>query len=811
MCMTNPVTLRNRNWSVRQMNMRMGSYCYDENGELICEKTEHQHRDDCFEEKRELVCETPESSGHTHTDGCYEKVLTCGKEVHTHSSACYHVDPAGRAATEAIAVASTESIAAAAENSLVDNLNATAENIEPERNLDSSTENSVIEDSTDASPDNRTPGSNLGTLTDEVSGDAPGAWSSTEAAADVTAGAAASTGSTAGATVGVAPGRETSAGASTGSAAGTAASKGASTGSTAGTAASTGAAAATSAAAGYVPVLDELDFNTLLNQHTGIYYNKPAVTDTAVDNETDEANSTADKDEEQTADAAVNTGEILEADAAANTSESQEADAAANTGEAQETAAWNRIDQYTELSESDNLRLYLAFTIPAGSLNETNQTARYRLPGNIRLTDEQVDKINTSVNGIAAQYVSYDTLEILDQEMYGKYLGIESVEGTRMPSDDLNEYLADNSGQEFISATVKVENVFDEDTGLLKAQNLVFTFAPYTIQKNQHQYDSDGKPTKAGEEVNGWLTIDINTEQIDWKKADDEMQAAKVVFVEKDKKSDLDEISTELKLTGMNNSKAEDGVSDNAEIEQVSYSSVSFDDSITVTSGTLSTDTDAMSGDAGTETETEITVHVEADKDTFPEGTIMVLSAVSDDQMSAVAEAVEGAVEAPKTRGFHAVDISFRDAEGNEIEPLKPIRVSMTSDAIKRAVEDESTAPVVVHVNDPAADKTVAVKDVNTNDGGSQSTAVTDRNTDDGESADAAKTDESANTRPVTKSSESTAEQSSANPEIHAATVIETDTRSILCLCHRLYCGLPLGGKRQNVSFQHSRRRICQF
>ena len=102
----------------------------------------------------------------------------------------------------------------------------------------------------------------------------------------------------------------------------------------------------------------------------------------------------------------------------------------------------------------------------------------------------------------------------------------------------------------------------------------------------------------------------------------------------------------------------------------------------------------------------------------------------------------------------------------------------MTSDAIKRAVEDESTAPVVVHVNDPAADKTVAVKDVNTNDGGSQSTAVTDRNTDDGESADAAKTDESANTRPVTKSSESTAEQSSANPEIHAATVIETDTRT---------------------------------
>ena len=425
------------------------SDCYNENGDLICEKTEHQHGEDCFEEIQELVCETPESSGHTHTDGCYEKVLTCGKEVHTHSAVCYLVDSASRATTEAAAAASTESAAAADENGLDDS-------------LDESFDNGLPEDAATA-------------LTNEVSTDEAGEWASTEAAADATTGTAAATAAT-----------------------------------------------------------DAEEINT-----------EPSLV---------EPGSNPDPDTEETVDAvdAVNAGD-------------------------------------TEAAAADN--------------------------------------------------------------------------------------------------------------------------------KQDASQDSE----------------------------------------------------------------AEEKVPDNAGTEQVNYPSVSFDDSITVTSGALSTDTDAMSGDAGTETgtETEIIVHVEADKDTFPEGTTMVLSAVSEDQMTAVAEAVEGAVEAPKTRGFHAVDISFRDAEGNEIEPLKPIRVSMTSDAIKRAVEDESTAPVVVHVSDPVADMAGTEKDVNKNDGGSQSTDVTGRNTNDGESADAAETDEGANTRSVTEAeaSESIAEQSSAiSPEIPPATIIETDT-----------------------------------
>ena len=417
------------------------SDCYDGNGKLICEKDEHQHGEVCFEEVRELVCEIPESPGHQHDDSCYQKVLTCDKEVHTHSTACYHVDTAGQAAAEAIGFASTESAAASAENSL--------------------------DDSLDSSPDNSLPEKAATALTNEVSSDEAGEWASTEAAADATTGTAAATGAT-----------------------------------------------------------DAEEISTELSLV------EPGIN--------------PDPDTEETVNAvdAVNAGD-------------------------------------TEAAAADNKQ---------------------------------------------------DT-----------------------PQD----------------------------------------------------------------------------------------------------------------------SEAEDGASDNAETEQVSYPSVSFDDSITVASGALSTDTDAMSGDAGTETgtETEIIVHVEADNDTFPEGTTMVLSAVSDDQMSAVAEAVEGAVEAPKTRGFHAVDISFRDAEGNEIEPLKPIRVSMTSDAIKRAVEDGSTAPVVVHVSDFGADK--PAPDEGMGEGGSAG-AANAGNAEYAENADEVEDDQRGSGR-----SERIDEQASENaPESHspAAAVIETDT-----------------------------------
>ena len=449
-----------------------------------------------------------------------------------------------------------------------------------------------------------------------------------------------------------------------------------------------------------------------------------------------------------------------------------------------------------------------------------------------------------------------NTLEITDQEKHEAYLGLEAVEGSRRPSDDRGKYLAalpEQDGTECVSATVKVENVFDLDesgrgSGELIGQDLIITFSPYTIEKNRHGYDAGGQPTKAGETVSGWLTLDFNMQQVDWITTDtdtdvrmedagatdgenaeqadagatdgenaeqadaeaadgenveqadaedtgaqnedhansedadaqsknntdsedadaqsedqadsadkaetadtkeDEAETdekkevsedknvagqqlvkkiitttvtkkAKIVFAEKvkeDKKLGIkgtDEISTTLKMEEVRveeieASEEDESQEDNSEkaVEEDRQSSVrmpavTFDQSIFVHGGKLGSDTDTMESAAET---TTIKVHVEADEDTFPEGTTMVLANVTGDDLDSVAEAVENAVTSNdsvsnKTRGFHAVDISFRDANGKEIEPRKQIRVSMTSDAIKAAVEDETTAPVVVHVEE---------------------------------------------------------------------------------------------------------------
>ena len=413
------------------------SGCYDENGDLICEVPEHIHSEEngCFEEIRELICGIPESEGHQHDSSCYEKVLTCGKEAHTHSTACYTSSSTGAAGSmEAAAVASTASAAAASTES--------AAAADTENEAAGATEESV----------------------DDTSTDPAGANMSAE-----------------------------------------------------GDTAPTGTTGTVADSNGYVPVLDALDFYTLLNKNTGIYYSRPA----------DPADG----------------GGGFAADDTVETADANGADAFNAAAENPTEAAWNRIDKDTTLTESDTLRLYLAYTIPAGSLNSTNPTTRYRLPENITLTDEQAETINGTANGIASQYINLDTLEILDYEKYQETLGLEAVEGTRTPSDDLNEYLARNDGQEFISATVKVENVFDEVTGEYLGQDLVFTFTPYSILKNRHEYDEDGQPTKAGEELRGWVSLDVTTDQIGWTSAGDGDDAgetegsvektADIVFVKK--------------------------------------------------------------------------------------------------------------------------------------------------------------------------------------------------------------------------------------------------------------------------------------
>ncbi len=86
-----------------------------------------------------------------------------------------------------------------------------------------------------------------------------------------------------------------------------------------------------------------------------------------------------------------------------------------------------------------------------------------------------------------------------------------------------------------------------------------------------------------------------------------------------------------------------------------------------------------------------IRVTIEADEGAFPEGTTVEIKAIEDDGLAEqVAPVVNG-----KVVQIQAVDITFFDAEGNEIEPLIPIRVTMRPNN----ETDEADGVEVVHVD----------------------------------------------------------------------------------------------------------------
>ena len=95
----------------------------------------------------------------------------------------------------------------------------------------------------------------------------------------------------------------------------------------------------------------------------------------------------------------------------------------------------------------------------------------------------------------------------------------------------------------------------------------------------------------------------------------------------------------------------------------------------------------------GSANRVDVTVFYE--EGAFPEGTVMQVKAVWD---RPVIEAIHETVKEDNKEvvRVQAVDITFYDAEGNEIEPSKPIRVTMKSNAVP---EEATEKPVVVHVD----------------------------------------------------------------------------------------------------------------
>ncbi|MBR1781574.1 MAG: hypothetical protein IJ751_09260, partial [Oscillospiraceae bacterium] len=88
-----------------------------------------------------------------------------------------------------------------------------------------------------------------------------------------------------------------------------------------------------------------------------------------------------------------------------------------------------------------------------------------------------------------------------------------------------------------------------------------------------------------------------------------------------------------------------------------------------------------------------VQVHVDAPEGAFPEGTTMIVQPVED---RAVRALVEDAVEGDIVR-FQAIDITFLDADGNEIEPQPQREISVIFGA---QIIREAEESVIVHVDD---------------------------------------------------------------------------------------------------------------
>ncbi len=89
----------------------------------------------------------------------------------------------------------------------------------------------------------------------------------------------------------------------------------------------------------------------------------------------------------------------------------------------------------------------------------------------------------------------------------------------------------------------------------------------------------------------------------------------------------------------------------------------------------------------------DIKVYVQAPLEAFPEGTYMIVTPIgSDDVLDAVADTLDDDV---KVRKVQAVDITFYDKDGNQIEPACGIKVSLVSDLIK-----DSDNTQIVHIDD---------------------------------------------------------------------------------------------------------------
>ena len=112
-----------------------------------------------------------------------------------------------------------------------------------------------------------------------------------------------------------------------------------------------------------------------------------------------------------------------------------------------------------------------------------------------------------------------------------------------------------------------------------------------------------------------------------------------------------------------------------------------------------------------TDSASGVAISVEAPKGALPEGTKMKAKGVGIFKMPSVKRAVEAEM-GENADVVKAVDITFYDAEGNEVQPKVPVSVNFSSSSF-----DGIDEPAVVHIDDSGANKLAdSIVDANNND-----------------------------------------------------------------------------------------------
>lgn len=287
------------------------------------------------------------------------------------------------------------------------------------------------------------------------------------------------------------------------------------------------------------------------------------------------------------------------------------------------------------------------------------------------MTDKQIRAVNSNKNGFYNDYkTSHDNAD--------KYLGAEAIEGDRRPDEDLKD-----GDTEYISAVVSVE---ESSRG---EQDLIFTFVPYTIEKNQTVYDADKNPVSAGDKIIGWFACDFTMEQIDWKEeksiqeestvAEETEKTAEIILAHEDKDREIREISHTLRLAEQpqEEDKKEEAAPSAEEFKAGSLTARGADYTVT-----LDYSEEAQIPENAELTVREITQ--KSNKEIYED-----CLAQAEDHVAESGENQSG-VDAAATR-FFDIEIVIKDEDGTEhkVEPASPVNVSIL---IQDAAADERTS-----------------------------------------------------------------------------------------------------------------------